>query len=418
MAATPYARAIALFMEGKHEEALPGLLSRLKAAPGDSGAMMYLAEALARLDRLEQAEKLFAAAARARPSDSMAFAYLSQVKRRLGRTESGLEDLGKAIALDRARVWMSSLGYGRVSNLPFYSRERDNLKAILKERPRWGLAHVALGLAEAHCSSGSLAEVRARFERGLELDPALGWSRAWLAEMYRAARDHEGAVKLLDAWLKESPGDADALVRRGESRAVTGPFKAALADFDRAVELRPESGSIVAWRGLVRLWAGDYAGALEDNTRATRAEQPFLWAQGWRGAALLLLGRGPEAEEALDRALAEDPADAEAWVWRGEARRRAGRLKEALADLDEALSRRELLGARLNRGLALAELGDAAGARRERAAAEGLGPELFKRAVRAGGDVLEKALAMSLGNRTVLPTFASGRGKTLRLVRA
>lgn len=414
-----YAQAVFAFREGRHEEAVPGLIARLKEEPGDLDAMMYLAEALTRLDRLEQAVKLFSAVSRARPADSMALAYLSQVKRRLGLTESGLEDLGRAIALDAARVWMSSLGYGRVSNLPFYARERDNLRELLKRRGDWGLAHVALGLAEAHCSSAGLDEIRARFEHALALDPSLGWSRAWLAEIHRAARDHEAAVALLDLWLAEKPGDADALVRRGESRAVTGPLSAALADFDRAVALRPASGSIVAWRALIRLWAGDYAGALEDASAGVVAEQPFLWARGWQGASLLLLGRAEEAGAALDAALREDPADAEAWVWRGESRRRAGRTKEALSDLDEALSRRELLGARLNRGLALLDLGDAAGAARERAAAAALGPALLRAAGGAGDRaVLEKALALSLGNRTVLPTFADGSGKVRRLLRA
>lgn len=401
MPATPYERAVALFLAGKHEQALPGLAARVKAAPEDCGAMMYLGEALIRLNLLEQAGTMFAAVSQARPRDSMALAYLSQVKRRLGKTESGLVDLAKAIALDRSRVWMSSLGYGRESNLPFYARERDNLKEAIVRRLDWGLAHIALGLAEAHTNAASLGDIRARFERGLALDPGLTWSRAWLAEICRAAKEHGEAVKLLDLWLKESPEDADALVRRGESKAVTGSLASAMKDFDKAVKLRPESGSIVAWRGLVRLWTGDYKGALADCTRAVEAPQPFLWARGWRGAALLLLGKKKEAESELDAAIAEDPADAEAWVWRGELKRRSGRVKEAVKDLKEALSRRELLGARLN----LAVLDG-----KELAAARALGPVLFEK---AGGDP-EKALALSLGNRTVLPTFKSG----VRLLRA
>jgi tetratricopeptide (TPR) repeat protein len=412
---------VALFREGRHEEALPGLLAALRASPGDSAAMMYLAETLTRLNRLEQAVKLFTAATWSRPDDAMALAYLSQVKRRLGRTEEGLEDLERAVALDRSRIWMSSLGYGREPNAAFYARERENLAELLRRRPDWGLAHVALGMAEAHSSSPELKRVRARFDRGLALDPRLSWTRAWLAELCRAAGEHVAAAALLDGWLKESPGDADALLRRGESRAVTGTLAAAFKDFDRACALRPDSGSALAWRGEVKLWAGDYAGALDDCRRATEAREPFLWAHGWVGAALLMLGRGPEAIVALDEALAEDPADAEAWTWRGEAKLRAGLAKEAVADLDQALSRRELLGARLNRGLALGALGDAAGRRREYSAAVAFGPRLLARAARGAKgerEILERARELSLGNRTVLPTFASGRGQTRRLVRA
>ncbi len=416
-----YTRAVALFHAGRHEESVSGFFARLKEAPGDAAAMMYLAEALMRLNRLEQAVKLFTAVTWSYPYDAITLAYLSQVKRRLGRTEEGLVDLARAVELDRSRVWMSSLGYGRESNVSFYRRERANLLEILRRRPDWGLAHVALGLAEAHAASPTLSQVKERFEKGIALDATLSWSRAWLADLCRAAGDHDAAMSLLDRWLADNPGDADALVRRGESRVITGPVAAAFADFDRAVALRPFSGSILAWRGEIRLWVGDYAGAHEDCRRATEAREPFLWARGWLGAALLMLGRGRAARTVLDAALTEDPADAEAWVWRGEAKRRAGLARQALVDLDAALSRRELLGAHLNRGLALAALGDAAGLRLEHAAAARLGPRLLACAGRGAKDereALERALALSLGNRTVLATFASGRGRALRLTLA
>src|SRR6202020_1886915 len=114
-------------------------------------------------------------------------------------------------------------GYGRESNLSFYSRERENLVETLRRRPDWGLAHVALGMAEAHSSSPSLARVRARFDKGLELDAGLSWTRVWLAELCRASGEHAAAAELLDLWLEENPRDADALLRRGESRGATGP---------------------------------------------------------------------------------------------------------------------------------------------------------------------------------------------------
>lgn len=399
--------------DGRYEDAAADFLEAQKSSPGDPGSLMYLAEVFDRLGSLAKAEKLFTAVSWSRPKDALVLAYLSQVKRRLGKTEAGLEDLGRAIALDPSRLWMTSLGYGRVPNREFYQRESENLVAVLKKRPKWGLARVALGLAKAHAGSAGYEEIRADFDEALRLDPSLSWSRAWLAEVSRASGRHEEAVTLLDGWLNERPDDADALLRRGESRAVTDLFSSALKDFDRAVALRPDSSFALAWRGEVKLWAGDYAGALADCARAVEAPEPALWARCWRGAALLMLGRGPEAEAELNAALREDPADAEAWVWRGEGRLRAGRAKDAESDLSRALAQRELLGARLVRALARRELGDRAGAEEDLCAAAKLGPVLLERA-----GTPEAALTMSLGNRTVLPTFASGQGKALRLVRA
>jgi tetratricopeptide (TPR) repeat protein len=407
--------------DGRYEDAAADFLAVQKAAPGEPASLMYLGEVFGRLGRLDRAVKLFTAVSWSRPKDALVLAYLSQAKRRLGETEGGLEDLGRAVALDPARLWMTSLGYGRAPNREFYLRESENLASILRRRPSWGLARVAHGLAKAHAGTAAYGEIRADFDAALALDPGLSWSRAWLAEVCRAAGRHEEAVTLLDAWLAERPGDADALLRRGESRAVTGPFSAALADFDRAVALRPDSSFALAWRGEAKLWAGDYAGALDDCARAVSAAEPALWARCWRGAALLMLGRIPHADAELSAALREDPADAEAWTWRGEARLRAGRAAAAAKDLDRALAQRELLGARIVRALARTALGDEAGAESDFAAARALGPALFALAAKGARGrrrTLEAALNLSLGNRTVLPTFAGGKGGAFRLFRA
>ncbi len=411
--------------EGRYEDAAADFLEAQKAAPGEPASLMYLAEVFGRLGRLDRAVKLFTAVSWSRPRDALVLAYLSQVKRRLGETESGLEDLSRAVALDPARLWMTSLGYGRAPNRDFYLRESENLAVILRRRPDWGLARVALGLAKAHAGTADYAEIRADFDAALALEPGLSWSRAWLAEVCRAAGRHEEAAALLDGWLAERPEDADALLRRGESRAVTGPFAAALRDFDRAVRLRPDASFALAWRGEAKLWAGDYTGALEDCARAVEAPEPALWARCWRGASLHMLGRAAQADAELSAALREDPADAEAWAWRGEARLRSGQAAAAAADLDRALALRELLGARLVRALTRIELGDEKGAAADLAAARALGPVLLARAARGAGPgpkgrraTLAAALKLSRGNRTVLPTFASGRGLSFRLRRA
>ncbi len=411
--------------QGRYEQAAADFISVQKTTPGEPASLMYLAEVFGRLGRLERAVKLFTAVTWSRPQDALARAYLSQVKRRLGDTEGGLEDLSRAVALDPSRLWMSSLGYGRAPNLEVYRREAENLAVILRRRPNWGLARVALGLAKAHIGGAVYEEIRADFDAALALEPGLSWSRAWLAEVCRAVGRHEEAVALLDGWLGERPDDADALLRRGESRTVTSLFSAALQDFDRAVALRPNSSAALAWRGEARLWAGDYQGALDDCARAVAAPEPALWARCWHGAALLMLGRLPQADRELSAALREDPADAEAWAWRGEARRKAGRAHAAAADLDRSLGLRLLLGAHLNRGLARGDLGDQAGAERDLEAARVLGPGLLARASRGAGagasgrrKTLGAALKLSLGNRTVLPTFAVGSGRSLRLRRA
>ena len=77
-------------------------------------------------------------------------------------------------------------------------------------------------------------------------------------------KDAEAAYTLA---LTAAPGDAAALLGRGQARAAQGDRAGASADLDQAVTLAPKNSEAWRQRGLLRLNAGDLKGALDDMDR-------------------------------------------------------------------------------------------------------------------------------------------------------
>jgi tetratricopeptide (TPR) repeat protein len=60
------------------------------------------------------------------------------------------------------------------------------------------------------------------------------------AQALMAMKDYPNAIKALDAYVKEAPGDSDILVQRGLLKAQTGDNAGAAADFRAALKFIPD----------------------------------------------------------------------------------------------------------------------------------------------------------------------------------
>lgn len=112
----------------------------------------------------------------------------------------------------------------------------------------------------------------------------------------------EKALAALDDLIKEYPNNPDAYFLRGSLKMQADPSQA-LADFDKVIELRPDSGPAYNQRAWLRLIKNDRSGALKD----------------------------------LDAAILHDFKDDSIYYLRGQLRWESGELNAALGDLDEAL---------------------------------------------------------------------------------
>ncbi|HSE19777.1 MAG TPA: tetratricopeptide repeat protein [Pyrinomonadaceae bacterium] len=112
----------------------------------------------------------------------------------------------------------------------------------------------------------------------------------------------EKALAALDELIKQYPNNADAYFLRG-SLKMQADTAQALSDFNKVIELKPDSGSAYNQRAILRLINNDTAGALKD----------------------------------LDAAIAHNFKDDSIYYLRGQLRWQVGELNAALADLDEAI---------------------------------------------------------------------------------
>lgn len=136
--------------------------------------------------------------------------------------------------------------------------------------------------------------------------------------------DFAQAERLWSEILASFPNNAELWSNRGNARASQNHLEAAIADYDRAIELAPDQ------------------------------PDPYLN----RGASLENAGRLTEAIADYNRVLAIDPDDPAAYNNRGNAEAAQGRWDEAIADYQRAWERAaDFVIARDNYALALYQVG-------------------------------------------------------------
>jgi tetratricopeptide (TPR) repeat protein len=89
-----------------------------------------------------------------------------------------------------------------------------------------------------------------------------------------------------------------------------GEYEAALADFDRAIELAPDDAWAITRRGVVHWSLRKYAAALADLDRAIELDPDYKWGFAVRGFTYGALEQYSEALVDFDRAIELDPDEA------------------------------------------------------------------------------------------------------------
>ncbi|MBC7252278.1 MAG: tetratricopeptide repeat protein, partial [Anaerolineae bacterium] len=127
-------------------------------------------------------------------------------------------------------------------------------------------------------------------------DPLRDWGERLLQglDAYRSD-DHPQALAFLSALLDEPGLEANqralVLARRGETYRLMEKYDEALADLNRAVELRPDLAWAIALRGETYRLMGKYDEALADFNRAIELQPDYARAIAHRGETYRQMGK-------------------------------------------------------------------------------------------------------------------------------
>jgi tetratricopeptide (TPR) repeat protein len=126
------------------------------------------------------------------------------------------------------------------------------------------------------------------------------------------------------------------LTNRGNIHFSLGEQETATVDFERAIELNPDSQVAYYNRGLAAFVIGHYEDAIVDSSEAIRIDPTMAEAFYNRGAAHANLGNYPQAIADLTEAIRLRPDWALAHQSRGDAYLRSGDAENGARDLAEA----------------------------------------------------------------------------------
>lgn len=123
----------------------------------------------------------------------------------------------------------------------------------------------------------SLGQVRladADFAAAIAAHPASTYPLILQGESATARSDFAAALASYDAAIKLDPESPTLLGRRGLVLVVSGAPAAGVADLDKAIAARPDDAGLFRDRGRGRTLTKDYEGAITDFDRAEKLAGP------------------------------------------------------------------------------------------------------------------------------------------------
>jgi tetratricopeptide (TPR) repeat protein len=385
----------ALSQLGRREEALTALDRSLALDPANPWARAWKGEALLALGMLKEARTELDAAVGLDPEYGRAWAWRGRARAAAGDWKGALSDFDEALGRRRVEyAWINAWRGEALLELGRAAQAKEALDgALVLDAARPEFLKLRARARHALRDLAGACEDLLRAEGG-------SWAALAQAESLRRAGDAAAAL----AALEDLPRDAVTLLLRYRLKAQLG-VKAAHRDVDAAFRLDPKAGwlfgveplpegapeawaflqdasfaedpacaPVWAYQGQARLQRGD-AGGLSFLERAAELSPDSGWILAWLGEALRQAGKPELARVALDRAVESDPKYANAWGWRATLEL-ASDPKAAEAALTRALKLQKTARFYKDRSLARRALGDIKGAAADMEEAARLNPDL------------------------------------------
>jgi lipoprotein NlpI len=132
------------------------------------------------------------------------------------------------------------------------------------------------------------------------------------------------ALALASGCAGKGESSATSLLVSAQAHRARGEYGLAIADYDRAIAMRPDVASAYNGRGFTYQLQNDYARAIADYDRALALKPDLPVAIKNRGRAHFYLGHFAESAKDLQEGLRLDSTNAFVAVWLHMVRRRLG----------------------------------------------------------------------------------------------
>jgi len=358
----------------RFQPALADFNAALKVEPTRIQALLGRADVYRELEAWSAAEDDLTTVIRQRPDESSIYLFRARLRAATSRLADAMTDVEAAIVADpHNEEGYAFRGWLRSKNAP----SADSLNEALND-----LLHAAkiaaddpdhlVAAGELQLQLGRIDDAIATCERILKRKPDCGPAfgirgmatdlrdgptedvirdcttaidREYRAPMVYMARarahfrnqDKQAALDDYDRVVEMTPESAEAYNERG---AVYGNMKmadAARSDFERAIELAPAWPLGYLNRGLLQAEQGEFAGAIEDFTKAIECdpENPVGYLQ--RAKCHDAEKDAAAARADYDAAVRLNPKWAQALCDRGAFLCRCGELEQARVDLNRAI---------------------------------------------------------------------------------
>jgi tetratricopeptide (TPR) repeat protein len=275
-------------------------MERLRRTPDDELSYVILVNrGLLRFQRgrLAAAAADYQAAIRSRKDPYLALAELAHVYQKQDKPDAAIEQFSRAIAVkpDFAPLYRgrAEVLQGRSDATPAHRRAAlsDLEQAIDHEKPDNPV------LAQDHTNRGRLLYRERRLEDALEetrlalrILPGHADAHVLRIQILLNLRRYDEALRSCDAALAGGKTSAMLFQLRGLAHAAREDYPRAIADYGRALELRPDDGRVLARRGWAYLVVDSPRLALGDFDAALQLDPADADAHNGRGTAHVLLG--------------------------------------------------------------------------------------------------------------------------------